>query len=316
MARPLCCLLLTALLPLSAMARPAPASLPPLVLPLAAPIITATLAGKPVRLRVDPGGEDYVALTPEALRRLDLAADWPRPDGKPPRRGTINLAIGQLRTHIAYSVETLVIAGRARALRVVDRREAVAGDQDIDGEIGVPALPHDDVVLQDAPVAAGDWQSFPAHWGNGQGSDTAYFEWPLGDSHLDIELHPHRQTSIASVAAASRLVAVAGGKLTGPQRQAMVTLGYTRPVRTLQLARPLAIAGRPLASLDVRLFDWSGKADLPPDGDEAAVLTVTARNSRQRGWPLLRLGQDVLAGCHGLAFHRQQQTIALACPTR
>jgi hypothetical protein len=41
-------------------------------------------------------------------------------------------------------------------------------------------------------------------------------------------------------------------------RRVEIDFGAARPVRILNLARPLAIAGITLARVDVRLFDWAG----------------------------------------------------------
>ena len=307
--------LLALLLAVPAWARKPPPlpPLPPLVLPLDAPVITASISGKPVRLRVDPGGETYVALTAAAMTRLDLAGDWPRTDGKPPRRGDINMAIGQLRKDVPFSVEALDIAGRPKSFRVVATALDNTALGGADGEIGVVALPHDDVVLQQ-PGSHPVWQQLPARWGNDNGSGTLFFAWPAGGGQLEVELHPFRAISVASVAAASRLAKDAGGHITGPRRDAVLALGFTRPVRTLVLGKPVDIAGARLRQLDVRLFDWSGRQALPPDADDDMALTVAGRHSRQREWPVLRLGHDALAGCTGFGFHRQQRLVEIACP--
>jgi hypothetical protein len=68
--------------------------------------------------------------------------------------------------------------------------------------------------------------------------------------------------------------------------------------------------------VDVRLFDWAGKAELPPDaeGDEAAL--VTGKRGRQRGWPILKLGRDALGSCASISWQRAPATFWLVCPTQ
>jgi hypothetical protein len=87
-------------------------------------------------------------------------------------------------------------------------------------------------------------------------------------------------------------------------------------VRSLVLDRPLAIAGVTVTTVDVRLFDWAGKAELPPDaeGDEAAL--VTGKRGRQRGWPILKLGRDALGSCASISWQRAPATFWLVCPTQ
>ena len=112
---------------------------------------------------------------------------------------------------------------------------------------------------------------------------------------------------MASVAAAALLVEAAGGQISGPVHRTEIALGVARPVRTLRLDRPLGIAGARVASLDVRLFDWAGSADLPPDADAGGEAEAV-------GWPILKLGRDALAGCASITWQPQGKQISLACP--
>lgn len=207
------------------------------------------------------------------------------------------------------------MAGITRAARVLAPDTApdgmVAGS---DGLIGLPLLPFAEVKLSYRAATAGDRLLLvPARPGASSGA--IGMDWPLaGAGRIEVELHPLRDGSVASVAAASLLARAGGGALHGPVHRVPIGFGVSRPVRSLVLDRPLAIAGRPLAQVDVRLFDWAGRSELPPDADAGEDLTVTGRRGRQRGWPILKLGRDVLGACASIAWQPQPGQFSLVCP--
>lgn len=295
-----------------AVAAPSLPVLPPLALPFDRPFVTATIAGQPVTLRVDPGADPYIVLTPAAARRLALAADA-RPDGKPPSRGELQVQVGQTQIGVPYSQEAVGYAGFSVRLRVVTPGSGDFGGAD--GVVSPTLLPHSEVRLVRRPATAGDRTTVLKAETRGLFfADTIQADWKVPAGKLELEFHPFRATTIASVAAASRLADSFGGQLQGAVHPVEIAYGVARPVRTMALARPAAIAGIMLSRFDVRLFDWSGSAELPPDADPDAPLTVTASRGRQRGWPILKLGADVLADCAEITWRRTGSEMALTCP--
>lgn len=302
---------LSLLLALSAQAlaakKPAPPPLPPLpplVLPGAAPVIEAQIAGQPVRLTVDFGSDPLIMLGPAAFARLNLAADT-RADGETVDRGRFRVAVGQVSVAVPYSEEQVNIAGRSASVRVLAQAaaptEAVAGS---DGVIGLALLPQDGVRLNFRPRQPSD-RVVTVAAEPGARSSSMKFDWPLPKGPpIEVELHPLRPVSVASVAAASRLAEAGDGKLSGPPRRVLIGFGVARPVRSLVLARPLAVAGATVTTVDVRLFDWAGKAQLPPDAENDEAALVTGKRGRQRGWPILKLGRDVLGRCASISWQR------------
>ncbi|WP_156256396.1 pepsin/retropepsin-like aspartic protease family protein, partial [Sandarakinorhabdus oryzae] len=295
-----------------------PAPLPPLVLPAAAPLVAARIDGQPVLLTVDFGADPLVMLNPATVARLKLAA----PNREDVERGLFRVAVGQVTVVLPYSREWLEIAGRpiphtqVLAPKVAPSGQAASSD----GVIGVGLLPHDDVQLQFRPATRQD-RATTLDAAPGSASNALMMRWSLpGSGRIELELHPLRPGSVASVAAASRLAKAGNGALTGPVRRVEVAFGVDRPVRNLHLAHPLNIAGVMLRDVDVRLFDWAGKAELPPDADASEGDMVTGKRGRQRGWPILKLGRDVLASCANLTWHRDPDDppygrITLTCPS-
>lgn len=278
-------------------ARPTPAPLPPLVLNAAAPQISARIAGQPVTLTVDLGGDPLIQVNPDVAARLPLLRE---------DRGTFRVAVGQTSAAVPFSREMVEIAGRVSdEVRVLTPNTAPDGQRPgSDGIIGLALLPHAVVELRYRAATAGDRTASVAA-GRGGRSSSIGFPWALPNAdEIEIELEPLRATSVASVAGASRIAAVADGRLQGPVRRVMIGYGVARPVRRLVLARPITIAGVRVGDMDVRLYDWAGRAELPPDGDADDAAVVIGKRGRQRGWPILKLGHDVLSRCASITWRR------------
>ena len=322
-ARPelLIALLLAALLgggPAQAAKQPKPVPLPPLELPATAPLIEVDIAGQRVRLTVDLGGDDIVQINPESPLRTALAAAT-RPDGQPADRGRYRVAVGQTTQSIPFTREAMVIAGRPVRARVLQPAAAPPGQPaGSDGVIGLPLLPHDRVSLRLRPATSADRsQTVPARIGR---SDAWGFDWELGKGgELDVEIHPLRTTSVISAAAASALAEAGDGRLVGPVQRVVISFGVVRPVRRLDLARPVAIANLAIGGGVVRLYDWAGRTTLPPDAQAETELAVVGKRGRQGAWRNIKLGRDVLAACASISWQREAQrpeqgSFTLLCP--
>lgn len=304
---------LLALTATAAAAAPRLPVLPPLVLPIDAPFITATIAGQPVTLRVDPAVDsDGVLISPAAAQRLGLAGDA-RPDGRPPKRGARTVMVGQSETAVPWSREAVGYAGIGVALRVLvapGEASAVA-----DGAVSPALLPHGEVrLVRRAATPADAVTVLKAETRGLLRADTIQADWPTAAGRLEVEFHPFRPRTIASVAAAARLRDGHGGQWHGDIQRVEVAFGVKRPVRQMQLARPAPVAGVMVRQFDVRLFDWAGTAELPPDAGEDAMATVVGRRGRQRGWPIIKLGHDALGACAEIIWQRQPAQMRLVCP--
>jgi hypothetical protein len=289
--------------------------LPPLVLPAAAPVIDVIIAGQPARLTVDIGGDDIVQINPASPLRAVLASEA-RADGTTAERGRYRVAVGQTTMAVPYSREQMLVAGRPLKARVLTPATPIP-NVDSDGTIGLPLLPHDVVQVQLRAATATDRSAvLPARIGR---SDAWGFAWTLRNGAvLDVELHLLRPTSVIAAAAAAELAAVGNGKLVGPVQRVPISFGAIRPVRILELAPPVAIANLSISRAAVRLFDWAGKAELPPDAEADDAALVVGKRGRQGAWRNLKLGRDVLGGCASISWQRDpadpdQGQITLLC---
>ncbi len=290
---------------------PPPAPLPPLTLDAAHPIVDATIAGMAVRLRVDPSADSFIILAPEATARLQLGDPVRTIAGQPIRRGTLPTKVGRVEIENPYSWEEVVIAGRPAIIRIV--MPANAHYAEADGSISPGWLPQPQVRLLRRPGTTNDvWTIVPSRR---DAQDGIVSDIRLGKNEIMLQFAPDRAVTIATASAGSILAEAGDGLLTGPVEQVQIMYGVARPVRRIALAQPIIVAGRRLQQFQVRLFDWSGKRNLPIDNDPDADFNVTGERGRQRGLAMLHLGADVLEDCAEIDWDAATQSFALLCPT-
>ncbi len=289
---------------------PPPPPLPPLVLDATAPIVTMTIDGAPLRLRVDPGTTRHVEINASAARRLGLGNPARLVGGKPVDLGSTTTSVGKVTIRAVTSDEILSYAGRELPLTLAwSDRDPVAG---VDGQIGPWMLPHDSIRFVRRPKAATDRIThLPMQLNSARG---LLGEQGVGGDRIDILINPGAADTVATAAAASNLAASHGGQLRGKPRDVVVALGAVRPVRDVVFARPVDIAGFRLTQVAARVFDWSGKTSIP-DADIATDEAVVAgRAGAQREWPKLAIGNDHLAACAEIVWTQVPPAIDLVCP--
>jgi len=308
-------LLLLAASPALAAKKAPPPPLPPLVLDAAAPIVTVTIDGQPLRLRVDGGATRHVELNASAARRLGLDR---LVGGQPVDRGRSVVAVGKVSVKGVTSAEVVGYAGRLVPMTMAWQDEAtdkrINPDfiADADGVIGPWLLPHDSVRFVRRPVAASDRETvLSLRWNSGRGM---LGQLAVGDDDVDVVITPMAATSIATAAAAAILAGPHGGRLQGPARDVTVAHGAARPVRDVVFSRPVDVAGVRLPRVAARVFDWSGKTQIPDAdlGPDEAV--VAGRAGAQREWAKLAIGGDHLRNCAEIGWTRLPLAYVLVCP--
>jgi hypothetical protein len=295
---------------LAAKKPPPPPPLPPLVLDAAAPVVTVSIDGKLLRLRVDPAGTRHVQLNASAARRLDLANPARLVAGKPVDQGRSRTQVGKVPVTQTTSDEIIRYQSRDLPLTLAwSTRDHVAG---ADGMIAPRYLPHDAVRWVRRTATASDVTVyFPMQWHSGRG---LLGTMAAGPRNVDVEIDSAAAETIVTAAAASHLAAAFGGRLDGPVRDAVIALGVSRPVRDVVFDRPIAVAGVRLTRASVRLFDWSGTTSLPADPLAGDEIVVRGRFDGQRRWAKLVLGNDRLSACADMTWTREPQAMDLTCP--
>lgn len=316
----ICLALLLAASPALAAKKPPP--LPPLVLDATSPIVTVMIEGQPLRLRVDGGATRHVELNASAARRLGLDLPDRLVGGQPVDRGRSIVQVGKVTVKGITTAELVEYAGRLVPMTMAwnDDRNNNPGNKridldfiaDADGVIGPWLLPHDTVRFVRRPAAASDRETvLPLRWSSGRGM---LGQLVVGDDAVDLVITPMAATSIATAAAAATLAGPYGGQLKGAARDVPVAHGVARPVRDVVFATPVDAAGVRLPRVAARVFDWSGKTQIPDAdlGPDEAV--VAGRAGAQREWAKLAIGNDHLAKCAEIGWTRLPLAYALVCP--
>jgi len=280
------------------------------LLVIAAPVVMVSIDGRRLRLRGDPAGTRHVQLNASAAQRLDLANPARLVAGQPVDRGRSRTEVGKVTVNEVTSAEILHYQDRDLPLTLAwSDRDHVAG---ADGIIAPQFLPHDVVRWVRRPVVAGDVVTvLPLQWESGRG---LLGSLAAGPRDVDVQLAPAAAETIATAVAASHLAAAFGGHVAGPVREAVTSMGVSRPVRDVAFDQPVMVAGVRLTRVAARLFDWSGKTSLPADPNAGDEIVVRGRFDAQRQWAKLALGHDLLGRCAELAWTRAPMATALTCP--
>ncbi|SOB80486.1 hypothetical protein SAMN06297144_1085 [Sphingomonas guangdongensis] len=286
-----------------------------LVLVGAAPVERVIVVGRPVAttingvagtLLVDPGAPSMPIVSRAYADRLALK----------PGMFTIRWLIGPVVLPVTTAVERINL-GRGEQKRRIGWVERPYRD-DVDGAVGPGGLP-DNVVrfTLRAPQAGERTVTLPMLDAGGLlGGSVGLF------ARIDVEGEPVRirfdlnqPHTLTNAGMALTLARVHAGTLAEARRSVPIVFGVVRPVRTMTLARPLAVGPLSITRLDVRTGDF-GNADgiasttAAADPDE---IVVEAKGKRDRSRDRITLGSDALARCSAIVFDKPAKQVRLTC---
>lgn len=261
-------------------------------------LMPATVNGTAGRMRITPWAPAAPTLNPDFAERAGL------------RGGLFGVAVkvGPVRVSGKSGVMRLDIGGVAFRRRVVwfDRRYEPQGD----GAAGPGGLPAEVIRFELRAAQPGERTvSLPLVQKLFQ---PTYAKITVGGRDVTVLFDPQHQRTLATAGAGSAIAAALGGQLAGEQSQAEVAFGIMRPIRTLRLARPLAIGPLAFDAIAVRIGDAgsvAGIADADADPDE---VVVTAKSESRRR-DVVIVGRDALARCSSIVFDKPAKAIRLTC---
>ncbi len=301
----------------AAAAQPAAVADPPPLVVAADEPVSVWISGLEVALALSTGTVDHVTLNDESVRRIGLSASAPD--------NTADLVIGGRN----------VLKGRhgkgwlGQGGRLV-RREFYwfPGETRLPlaGTIGPFALPHWRVRV-DWPVgatgAAAEVTSLPLIGGIDQ---AAYGLSNVGKKILAVGVDVRRRRPLPLVTAATGadLAAHLGGRFVGEVWNEEILLGVSRPVRRLELDRPLMIGPIRIDAVAVRrggprdaTMSLSPGQLTPLDAEEdPEVMAVRGRILKQRRvarYIMLSRTQLEAAGCASLLVDKAELKFSLSC---
>jgi hypothetical protein len=275
--------------------------------------IAARINGHAVQLAVSTGTVDHVTLNDAAARRAQLRAT--RVDNL----GDLLIG-GVVALRGRHNSAFLRVEGRAQHQQIYwfPRASPLPSD----GTIGPFAFPHRFVNVVWAPGTP------PRHaWPLVGGIDRAAYGVATFDDRwltLGVDVLTRRRLPLVSASTGADLADTLGGELVGEVWQEEIMLGVRRPVRQLQLNRPLvlgplrfdAVAVRVGGPRDGTIWLQPGQQPLPEaaaDPDEMVARGRTAvRRAVARSLMLSRTQLEE-QGCTSLTVAKREERFILAC---
>lgn len=266
-------------------------------------MVSATINGQLVRIKVDPAYSGLVTVNPDVVTRARLK---PSMIGSLHRVGPVTIAFRTDASKVDFG-----FGSQERRVMWPDRPIIAA----FDGIAGPNALPWSRLTFELGPRAEGEREiDLPLDVYGPFGIRGTITHLKLGDEDVPVWFSPLLPQSLATAGLGAELARSNGGTLTGPAHATPIRFGIERPVRTMRFATPLLIGGRPLRELGVRMADFGDASGIPeagvkPDPDE---IVVTADKRRKHDYALL-LGRDFLSGCSRLTYDFPAKLIRLSC---
>jgi hypothetical protein len=275
-------------------------ALPPptgeLRLDIADPVVTVTIAGVPLRLRVDLGQHDVVELNRAAVARLPLPFS-PGPTD----------AVGRVDVPSVVADASFTMNGRPVAVTLASHGDCCAG---VDGAIGPAALPYALVRFVREGGTGGEARTFAMSMDASYGLHTRE---ALGRETLRLGFSLTRGETLATAAAGAILAQAQGGRFEGGYAPVSIAFGIERPARVIVLLRSVTLAGFRFDRIRTRTADYGGRRALPREAVEGGEIVVSRRMPAQREWPAITIGRDRLDRCAEIAFQPAARLLTLRC---
>ena len=267
-------------------------------------IVSGSVGGVPVRLRIDPAAVSTPLVSAEVARRAGLK----------PSLFEFEYAIGTVKIGFDSAVTRFDSGTGPEKRRVAWSSRTWAPG--LDGVVGPGMLPEETIRFALRPRQAGEVSSaLPLVGQGGLGSQWGerFAAVPLGQRTLKVQFDPHHELSIATAQAGALIAAHHGGHFTGESRSVEIAFGVERPVRMMELARPLEIGSLTITRLGVRTADFGSAAGIPEKNADPNEIVVRAGGKAKAAYDQLKLGGDTLAACSSITFERKAKKVRLDC---
>lgn len=261
-------------------------------------VMTARIAGRPALIRLTPWAPPAPVLNPDFAKAAGLKRGW----------FGFAVKVGPVRVTGDTGVTQLSFAGFELKRRVVwfDRRY----DAEADAALGPGGVPADVVRFELRPPFAGETRVVLPMVNNL--FQPTYSRVMVGGRPLNILFDPQHARTLATAGAGALIAAAHDGRLTGGQGRAEIAFGIDRPVRTLALARPLAVGPLRINRLAVRIADGGSVAGIRDEDSDPEEIVVTAKE-RRKSRDVLIIGREQLDRCSSIVFDKRAKTITLSC---
>jgi hypothetical protein len=272
--------------------------------------ITVTIEENDLKISVETGNIDRLVLDQDTVARLGL-----KPAGT---MGKANVRIGPTRILQGRNRPmTFAVEGKTEKARVFWFDGAADGP--VDGTIGPWGLPQDQVEIRLGGGGTTLYR-FPL-LGSVNSQSVTSFKHDGGALGLTFAVEDRGRYPIASAAAGAAIAKAYDAVATDEVWDEVILLGVRRPVRLVELGRPLIVGPFSFSKIAVRVRDrrdGSGSGDsiaaTAASDNDAAEIVVTAAESKGPA-PIftLSIGRASLQKCSSLNYAKRAKEIQLHC---
>ncbi|MGQ2941779.1 MAG: hypothetical protein ACT6Q7_17015 [Blastomonas fulva] len=169
-------------------------------------------------------------------------------------------------------------------------------------------------VLRD-PQAGDQAMTFPID--KDMGLSQTGMKIDVGGKPVYVAFSLARAESVVTATGGRWIADVHGGRFNGDAREAPILYEIPRPIRRLELDRPLMLGDLEIRNLAVRVSDMGNSQGIPdgaaPDQDLDEIV-VTGDSKRKVLTQRLYIGLDTIGHCASLTYDFKAGTVTLMCP--
>lgn len=268
--------------------------------------VDMTINDQPMRFRLAPDAISVPTINADAAARAGL---------KPSMIGYIYV-IGPEK--IAFRTDNVRYGPRDASFRrrtAFSDRQLVSGADGIAGPEAFPAA-RTTFVLRD-PRPDDRAVTFPLDREMGRSQTSVRLD--VGGRPIYAAFSLDRAESLVTATGGRWIADANGGQFSGGARAAPILYGVSRPVRPLELARPLKLGELEIRNLAVRVSDM-GSAEGIADGasvdQDPNEIVVTGDSKRKVPNQRLYIGMDTIGHCASITYDFAAGTVTLMCPAQ
>ncbi len=261
--------------------------------------VAGTVAGKPARLQLLPNGSSTLIMNPDAAARFGLRAGWIG----------ARVKVGPVSVSGNTAVVPYGVNGPASKRRIGWFERPFAPG--FDGAVGPTAASQPIVTFQLRAPADGEraW-TLPLVDQGYAGAGTAVM---IGKQRIFVRFVLTRGYNGSTAAAGAAIAAAYDGQFIGKSWKEPLAFGVERPVRRLQLAKPMTIGPIRFDSLAARTSDYGSTSTIPDADADANEIVVTGRRGGGKAIYAMEIGRDSLKDCSSLTFDKPRKHVILRC---
>jgi hypothetical protein len=253
-------------------------------------------------------------LAPDAISVPTVNADVAQKIGLKPSMINYVYNIGTVKISLRTDNVKYRVGGKSFKSRTAfSDRQVVDG---ADGVAGPETFPFRRTIFTLRDPQAGD-RAITLPLDKAMGRSQTSVKIDVGGRPVYVAFSFARTQSVVTATGGQWIADANGGRFNGAAREAPILYGISRPIRRLDLDRPLLLGALEIRNLAVRVADMGSAKNIPdaamPDQDLDEIV-VTAESKRKVPSQRLYIGMDTIGHCASLTYDFAAGTVTLMCP--